>query len=201
MNLPSELVDDTIRYYDRHADEYVKRTVGLDTELLYASFLKLVPQGGRILDAGCGSGRDAKAFRERGYDVAAIDASKEMAARAGRVIGQRVEAIRFQEMEFHDEFEGIWACASILHVPRPSLRDVIHRFSQALRLDGVLYVSFKKGWADRVDQGRLFTDMNEQGFRQLVVNEPLRLEVDPWYTDDLLPERHHQWFNVLLRKV
>ena len=101
MKPPSDAELETLRYYEEHAEEYVRQTVGLDVGHLYEPFLQLVPRGGRILDAGCGSGRDAKAFREMGYGVVAIDASPAIAAAASRVAGIPVEVITFDKHEIH----------------------------------------------------------------------------------------------------
>jgi SAM-dependent methyltransferase len=201
MNRHCEIVEDTIRYYDKHADEYVRNTVGVEMDSLYKPFLNLIPDGGKILDAGCGSGRDTKAFLQRGYEVVAIDASKAMAEAAESVTGLSVSVLKIQDIEFQDEFDGIWACASLLHVPRPELNDVFERFDRALRSEGVCYASFKEGSGDRIDEkGRLFTDMNDKGIREIIGSHPLLEEVQLWHTDDLRPERQDRWTNLLVRK-
>jgi SAM-dependent methyltransferase len=69
----SDPVERTLDYYDSHAEEFLERTATVSIEHLYEPFLALVPQGGRILDAGCGSGRDAAEFARRGYEVVAFD--------------------------------------------------------------------------------------------------------------------------------
>ena len=128
----------TIRFYDNHADEYVSGTVGVDMESLYRPFLELVPEGGMILDAGSGSGRDTKAFLDRGYRVTAIDASANMVEATTRRTGQPAKQMRFQGLEDRNEFDAIWACASVLHVSLDELDDVLERFAAALRPGGDL---------------------------------------------------------------
>jgi 2-polyprenyl-3-methyl-5-hydroxy-6-metoxy-1,4-benzoquinol methylase len=78
--------------------------------------------GGRILDAGCGPGRDALAFAERGYELIAFDASTAMVRVARERVGSRivVHLMRFEDLNGQSEFDGIWACASLLHVPLTS---------------------------------------------------------------------------------
>src|SRR5579864_7240756 len=102
----------TINYYDFHAKEYCDLTRHLDLSAFYAHFLAVLPPEAHILDAGCGSGRDAKIFLDRGYRVTAIDASSELAQLAAEYTKQPCEVLRFQEMEFREEFDGVWACAS-----------------------------------------------------------------------------------------
>jgi 2-polyprenyl-3-methyl-5-hydroxy-6-metoxy-1,4-benzoquinol methylase len=120
---------DTIGYYDRYAASFAAQTAGLDLEPLYQRFLRHVRPGGRILDAGCGPGRDALAFAERGHEVVAFDASAAMILLASERVGHRavVHLMRFQELNWQNEFDGIWACASLLHVPQTSLTGVATR--------------------------------------------------------------------------
>src|SRR5262245_44821759 len=114
---PTRPSDLTVVYYDAHAAEYARDTLGVQVAPLYEPFLTLVPPGGHVLDVGCGSGRDALAFLGRGFRVTAIDASGEMARLASVQTGQAVAVLRVQELSYEEEFDGIWACASLLHVP------------------------------------------------------------------------------------
>jgi SAM-dependent methyltransferase len=79
-------------------------------------FEAYISKSGRILDAGCGSGRDSHAFKQHGYSVVAFDASTEMCRMASKLIRQKVLLMRFDGMDFEDEFDGVWACSSLLHV-------------------------------------------------------------------------------------
>lgn len=190
----------TIRFYDEHAADYVRATVGVNMETLYEPFLSRIPKGGRILDAGCGSGRDSRAFLDRGYSVVSIDASQKMVDATTQLTDQQAHLVAFQEISFSDEFDGIWACASLLHVPSIELTDVFGKLVSALRSSGVAYASFKEGHGERRHDGRLFTDMDEPGITALVGGiaglELLLL----WHTDDQRSDRKDQWVNVLLRK-
>jgi SAM-dependent methyltransferase len=193
--------DPTTAYYDAHAERYVDETFGLDMADLYEPFLALVPPHGHILDAGCGSGRDALAFLRGGYRVTAIDASTEMAQRARELIGQPVEVRRFQDLSYEEEFNGIWACASLLHVPRLEMDGVFRRFVRALPPGGAWYMSFKLGEREEVRSGRLFTDYTETGLRQLIEGHPLLTLDRIWRTGDVRPEVSEQrWVNALVRK-
>jgi SAM-dependent methyltransferase len=191
----------TVRYYDDHADEYVRSTVGIDMQLLHEPFLNRIPEGGRILDAGCGSGRDSKAFLDRGYTVVSIDASQKMVAATTTITGQQALQVAFQDVSLAEEFDGIWACASLLHVPLVELADVFRRLAWALRPSGIFYASFKDGHGECHRDGRLFTDMDEASIIELVAGMVELELVQLWHTDDLRPGRLDKWLNVLLRKV
>ena len=104
-------------YYEEHAQAFFAATAGVDLAPLYAHFLREVPAGGRILDAGCGSRRDACAFVARGYQVAACDASPALARLASVHCGFPVRVLRFQELDGPARFDGIRACVSLLRVP------------------------------------------------------------------------------------
>jgi SAM-dependent methyltransferase len=194
-NRPSDL---TVAYYDAHAGEYARDTLGVDLASLYEPFLVLIPAGGHILDVGCGSGRDSLAFLGRGFRVTAIDASREMARVAGERIDQAVAVIRVQDLTYENQFDGIWACASLLHVRRREMDDVLFRLGRALRVGGVLYMSFKWGDGERVRQGRLFNDYTEDAFQPLLAGHELLTFLRAWRTDDVRPEkRGEKWLNLL----
>lgn len=103
-------------FYDQRAASYAAASHDMDLRPLYARFLPHVRPGGRILDAGCGSGRDALAFRQAGFRVEAFDASPQMARQAALLLGQDVPVLCFEEVVWQERFDGIWACASLLHV-------------------------------------------------------------------------------------
>ena len=191
----------TIRYYEDHADVYVDSTVAVDMGSLYQPFLELLSEGCTILDAGCGSGRDSKHFADRGYRVKAIDASAKMIEATVRLTGQPAKQLKFQELDATEEFDGIWACASLLHVPLDELGDVLVRFATALRPDGICYLSFKEGNGERYESDRLFTDFSEDGLRDRLSRQASFRIVRTWITIDLRPGRRERWVNALVRKV
>ena len=196
MNQPS---DQTIRYYDEHADEFIRRTVGLSMGSLYQPFLELVPAGGTILDAGCGSGRDTKAFLEFGYEVVAIDASPRMVAAATRLTGRPARRLRFEEVDYENQFDGVWARASLLHLPRGSTDDVFEPNPACASPRGVCYMSFKEGDGDRVDvDHRHYTDFTATSLQAVLV----KVDVIRIWTgsDDVNPDLRQRWVNALVRK-
>ena len=189
-------------WYEENAQEYFEQTVDVDLRKLYAPFLALLPEPARILDAGCGSGRDSLAFKEMGHEIVAFDASKKLAAVAARELGETVEVKRFQEIQYTSAFDGIWACASLLHVPLRELPEVLSNLEVALKQGGVLYMSFKKGDGERQHHGRTFTDFTEEALASLVT-ENTNLSIERlWVTQDARPSRQAElWVNILVKKV
>jgi len=153
-------VFDTLTWYNQRAAQFAAQTADLDMGALHERFLRHVRPGGRILDAGCGTGRDAVAFARSGFLVTAFDASAEMVRVATERSGPRVTVkhMRFEEVDWRGEFDGIWACASLLHVPRGAFKAVALRLCAALKPAGAWYMSFKFGQGERVSVGRLFID-------------------------------------------
>jgi len=190
----------TIRYYDEHAEEYVGNTFGVDMGPLYQPFLELLPDGGSILDAGCGSGRDTRAFLDLGYRVTAIDASVKMVEATKRLTRQPVRQLTLQALDYSAEFDGIWACASLLHVPLAELDDVLTKFGTALCPEGVCYLSFKEGDGERTDGDRLFTDVTEKELQEKLRQQASFKVVQIWTTRDRRPGQSQSWVNALARK-
>jgi 2-polyprenyl-3-methyl-5-hydroxy-6-metoxy-1,4-benzoquinol methylase len=166
-----------------------------------ARFLAHVPPGGRILDAGCGSGRDAKAFAELGYEVEAFDASSEMVRLASRFTDLPIRLMTFEQITWAARFDGIWASASLLHVPRDSLSAVAQRLQRALTDGGVLYASFKHGDIEREKDGRRFTDMTEALLRAEFLPATSLELIDIWVSPDVRTGRSDElWLNAIMRR-
>jgi len=188
----------TTEYYNRNARAYYDQTVNLDMSDRYSPFLKLIPKNGKILDAGCGSGRDSLFFKQQGYSVVSFDISKELVNFASRLIGRDVLHMSFNDLDFEDEFHGIWACASLLHIPQSEIDDVINKLSRALKINGVLYASFKHGNNERKNGDRMFNDYNEEKLN-LLINRHENLKIENlWLTEDVRSDRKNEfWMNVL----
>lgn len=188
-------------YYQLHAQRFFSETVDVDMSELYRPFVAHLKPGARILDAGCGSGRDAKAFSEMGYEVEAFDASAELVELARQHTGLPVKQMRFEEVTEVERYDGIWCCASLLHVPLAELPGVMAQLAKALKPGGVWYLSFKYGCGEREKDGRRFTDMDESGFAE-VLSELSGIEVmECWQTHDQRPERDDSWINLVLSKA
>lgn len=131
--------DTTIAYYENHADIYVADTIHVDFHETQDHFLQKLPPAGKILDFGCGSGRDTKYFIERGYAVDAIDGSGELCRIASAYTGISVKRMLFQELDCVEVYDGIWACSSILHLPKTELKEVIKKMVCALKPEGIKF--------------------------------------------------------------
>ncbi len=190
-------MDDTDQYYERFAAEFFGSTVGVDMAPIHQRFLAQLEPRAHILDAGCGSGRDAKAFAEAGFRVTAFDASAELARLASAHCGFEVTVRRFADVDEVAQFDGIWCCASLLHVPLVAMPDTLARLWNALRPGGTLYLSFKHGAGERVHGGRRFTDANEATLRQWFGRLPEVHQLELWLTDDQRPDRTERWTNAL----
>jgi SAM-dependent methyltransferase len=188
----------TIAYYDQNASSFASQTADVDLTPLYDRFLRHVVPGGRILDAGCGVGRDALAFSRRGHEVVAFDGSEEMVRLTRERVGSRipVHLMRFEEVAWYSEFDGVWSCASLLHVPLASFAGVANRIVDALRPGGAWHMSFKYGQGERTTDGRLFVDHTEETLRRALTDLPLEIR-EIWISEDLRPGRTgERWLNL-----
>ncbi|ATC94739.1 class I SAM-dependent methyltransferase [Pseudoalteromonas tunicata] len=203
--MTARTTDTTLDYYNQHAQEFVASTLDVDMSALYDAFLPLfankIPNQTLILDAGCGSGRDALYFKKQGYFVRAMDASPALVDIAASVLNQPVALKTFTEIDDVNTFDGIWCCASLLHVPHNELAQVFNKLTTALKTEGVLYVSFKYGEGERTHNGRTFTDLNEQGLAALKQPIPELNIHKTWITGDQRKGRENeQWLNAILIK-
>ena len=154
-----------------------------------------------ILDAGCGSGRDALFFKRQGYSVVAFDASRELAAIASQSLGESVRVLAFLDLNAVAEFDGIWACASLLHVCSNEMNGVLHRLTHALKPGAPMYVSFKLGTEEGQRSERFFNDYDELKFHRLLRNHPDLAALKLWRTADRRPGRQHEiWLNAIVAK-
>jgi len=191
----------TIRYYNDQAASFARGTVAVEFSALQDEFASGIGDGGRILDLGCGSGRDSKAFLGRGFDVVAVDGSEEMARIASEYIGRDVIRATFQDYEPEGAFDGIWACASLLHLEKEDIVPVMRKLAAALNEGGSFYVSFKYGDFSGERNGRFFTDMDEKSFGELIANIPELGIRRQFVSGDVRPGREEEkWLNVFLVK-
>ena len=194
-------MNQTIDYYNENADKFYENTVNADMSEQYQHFLKFLDQGAKILDLGCGSGRDSKYFIDNGYKVTAIDGSEKLSELASHLIGQEVKCMNFGDISFENEFDGVWACASLLHVDSKEITNIMQKLNKSLKQDGVMYCSFKYGAESGQRNGRYFLDMTEELFESLI-SEVGKCEVLEMYvTGDVRVGRDHEkWLNAVVKK-
>lgn len=188
----------TLAYYEAHADDYARRTLDAGLYDVYPRFVNGLSTGSRILDLGCGAGRDLKVFARLGFRPYGLDASPSLVRIAGRFSGVPVVVGRIEDIEFDREFDAVWACASLLHVPRQELNSTIRRIRAALKPGGPFFASIQAGTGEeRGSDGRLFTYFEENEFRSALVDNEFH-HVEAWITGDSLREgRQLTWLNFL----
>lgn len=191
----------THQYYHKYATTYFNTTVNSDVKVLYEHFLRYVSKGAKILDLGCGSGRDIRAFLDMGYEVDAIDGSKELARLASEYTGIRVKCIDFNQLNEISIYDAVWACASLLHVTSQDLPSIMIRIRNTLKPSGVVYASFKYGDFEGIRDDRYFTDMTHDRFAEVLNKSSGFSIIEEWYSDDVRAENNTVWYNVILRKV
>lgn len=193
-------IDTTLQYYDENASTFLKDTIAADVHVLQDWFLGYVGLSGKILDLGCGSGRDSTYFKSLDYDVEAVDGSAEMCKAASELTGLPVRQLLFSELDYIEKFDGIWACASLLHVSMDELPIILRLVVRAMKPGGVLYASFKYGTFSGDRNGRYYTDLTENTLTLLTSKVPDLSIIDTRITSDVRPGRDNEkWINALLK--
>lgn len=194
-------MDNTIEYYNQNAEQFVQGTLSIDFAATQERFLAKLSVGAFILDFGCGSGRDAKYFLDKGYLVEATDGSAELCKMASEYTGICVKQMLFEELDEYEKYDGIWACSSILHLDKRALKDVLKKMAAALKTNGVVYTSFKFGDFEGERNGRYFADFTPETFGEYMQEVPeLQIE-EYWITGDVRPGRgEEKWLNLILRE-
>ena len=175
----------TINYYNKYTKSFIQTTRSVDFTNIQNKFLSYLPSGAFILDFGCGSGRDTKYFLKRNYNVSAIDGSEEICKEASKYTGIKVKQMLFEELNDQNIYDGIWACASILH----------------LKENGIIYTSFKYGEFEGERNGRYFTDFTEDSSKEFILQIPQLQIKEIWTTGDVREGRgDERWLNILICK-
>ena len=191
----------TIDYYNRNAAEYYRNTVGADFEELRKTFVSYLPEHARIIDIGCGSGRDVKAFCDMGYQTIGLDASEEMAREAREHLGIDVIAGDMADWIADEPFDGIWCCASLLHLHEDEADRFLRNLKSNLKSGGVMFLSVKEGIETGYDdKGRYMRNFTEDELVEKLKAAGLEvLEVNR--TTDSLGRKEFQWLNVFARRI
>ena len=193
---------DSVDYYNKYANVYFDSTVNLTMGETLMRFMNLLDNGATVLDLGCGSGRDAKVMLEAGMEVTLLDAAEEMCELADIYTGVEPLCMDVRDMHFNEVFDGIWACASLLHLSKEDLATVLDKICDSLKPEGVFYFSVKEGNFEGYRQERFFADYTQREVKELLEKFPHFQVIDIWETQDVREVRREQkWVNVLLRRA
>ncbi|MBS7527238.1 class I SAM-dependent methyltransferase [Fusibacter paucivorans] len=193
------------QYYNEHAHEFIEKTLQVDLKPIYEVFESYLKPGIKLLDVGFGSGRDSLHFYKRGYEVVSIDYAEEIVARGESFLNNEVLLVDFQEVQYKDEFDAIWASAVFLHFTDDDILKALAICHRALKSEGYVYLSFKYGETGVMRKGRFFNDFTEAKILSLLneqANSQTALKLEKmWLTEDA--RKDHQgkkWINIILKK-
>ena len=190
---------DSIDYYERCGSSYFEETVDLNMEEQLERFLSCLPENAEVLDLGCGSGRDTRYLLEAGCYVTPMDGSPKMCSLAEIYTDLDVLCLTFEEMEFQEVFDGIWASASLLHVHKKDMDRILGKVIDALVPGGVLYMSFQYGTREEYRNQRFYNDYTEKTAKEMLRRQRGIRILDIYQTDDVR-EGRERWLNILVKK-
>ena len=192
----------TDAFYQTHAEDYATLTRAADLSDTYQHFLPLLPRNAVILDAGCGAGRDLKAFVQRGYLAQGIDASAALCELASVYSGAPCFPLRVEDLRSRQLYNGVWACASLLHLSKAVLPIALRRLQEALVVDGVFFASVQIGEGERVvADGRAYAYYQPEEFGRRVENAGFAI-TELWESADTLRRAGApRWLNVVARAI
>lgn len=186
---------DTKKYYQENSKKYINATKDVDMSFQYNLFIPRLKKGSCILDIGFGSGRDMLFFKENGFQVFGID-NVSTFVQHGKSLGLEVEEKDYHQIDYENQFDGVWACASLLH--SNDLDKAFANIHTALKTDGIFYLSMKYERGTNIVDGKFYRYIEEDDLKILCDKynfNILQLSI----TDDLL-HRKEKWLNAVLKK-
>jgi SAM-dependent methyltransferase len=186
-----------MNYYEENYKEFIARTLDVNMSELYRPFCDMLQPGSRILDIGCGPGRDLKYFSSIGHVPLGIEPSQQLADFGRKYSGCEIIETSIQQFQSEISFDGIWACASLLHLSSDELGKALHKIAGLMHSGSIFYCSFKLGDHKGVRNGRYFNDQTLDSAIELL---PEILKVsDSWISEDLRPQTLQKWLNLHLK--
>ena len=169
----------TLQFYRGNAEAYAGREI-TSRQARLTAFLALLPPVRCILELGCGAGGDTAEMLARGFDVRATDGSPEMAEVASSRLGRTVETLLFHELDAVEAYDGVWANACLLHVPRDELAACLGLIWRALKPGGAFFASYKTGDGRRPRYARSLLQLSLAGLaaRDLCRSRQMEFAVD-----------------------
>ena len=193
-------MNSTIEYYNSHAEAYYDSTYCIELQELYEKFLRYIPENGRIVDLGCGSGRDVKWFRDHGYIAYGLDASEELVKISKAKLGIPVEQGFIEEWISKEPFDGIWCCGSLMHLDGKCIDEFFANLKYNLAPSGILLFSVKTGIQTGTDKdGRFFHNYSRNDIVSLANKNKLNI-IDMWYSKDKLKRKGFNWLNAIMQR-
>lgn len=183
-----------MNYYEANFQAYIENTLNLDMSDLYSEF-KLPPRS-RVLDIGCGAGRDLKFFKDRGHDCLGLEPSEKLAAFARQHSGCEVIESGIMEFNTDKKFEGVWACASLLHLSDSELETAFSHINRMMHQGSLFYCSFKRGCFKGQRAGRFYNDQTLESLTPLIT--PEFVVSKSWITQDPRANHEEEWLNLIL---
>lgn len=190
-------MDKITDYYINNSLEYIAKTKDSDMSAIYLFVEPYMQKAKKVLDLGFGSGRDSLYFLSLGYDVYSLDSCPEF-IRHGQAIGlPRLIQMDIKQLDYTNQFDFIFASASLLHIPSAKLVNVLSKCRMALTKKGFLYASFKYGVYEGTRDSRYYTDMTEKTTEPFLAQAHLKL-VDVMISDDV-QNRGNRWLNIIAK--
>jgi len=189
-----------IPFYNSNHIDYINRTYPLDMSASYLMFLKHMTKDGHILDLGCGSGRDSEYFLSKGYTVTSMDGSKELIEHCRTYLKSTIVHDTFETFKSTHLFDGIWACASLLHVDRPNINAIVTKYIGMLKKGGVFFMSFKSLDQDFDYDGRHFTCFTPKTFKEFLHSFD-HIQVLGIRESDGVQSDNMTWVSAVIKKI
>ncbi|MGW7677813.1 class I SAM-dependent methyltransferase [Shewanella sp. S23-S33] len=196
---PKVLKNRTIAFYDTNATSYFDSTIALDMEEIYKKVRAYVPNGGSVLDAGCGVGRDTQYFIRKGFKVLSFDASSKMVELCNQYPFSFCEQKNFTDIDYPSTFDLIWACASLLHLKPSEFEAAISRLLSALTSGGHFYFSLKKQIDNTKAAERDFYTYSSDYIHELLVTRYKLVKIEVWESGSIL-SNNETFVNYLYKK-
>lgn len=193
----------TLEYYNKNAKTYCEQTLVGNVQENYDRFLKHLNKNAYILDFGCGSGRDSKYFLDNGYKVKAIDGSEKMCKLSSKYINQEVKCMKFEELNDIEIYDGIWANSSILHVEKENLIDIFTKMINSLKVNGIIYASFKIGTGYEIKDGKYYNYLTKDEMVEILnkIDKKVKLiDYFETYPSTKRISKNTIWANFIIKK-